>query len=106
MEANRIEKDPELLKVLWACYKYWKGETLPPEQRVICYSWVLPLYEDRFGARFHQSKLKRLAKLGFLQEADTARGGRRRYYKLREPSRVVELLQRWKLLKEDEDDPD
>lgn len=98
MEVNRIENDPELQKVLWACYKYWQCETLPPENRVICYSWVVRLYQYRFGAKFHQSKLKHLAKLGFLREDDTARGGRRRYYKLMEPDRVVELLRSWDLL--------
>ncbi|HXF85377.1 MAG TPA: hypothetical protein VNK49_08310 [Anaerolineales bacterium] len=98
MEVNRIENDPELQKVLWACYEYWQREILPPENRAICYSWVVRLYQDRFGARFHQSKLRHLAKLGFLQEDDTARDRQRRYYKLKEPDRLAELLQRWNLL--------
>lgn len=98
MEVNRIENDPELQRVLWACYKYWQSETLPPDKRAICYSWVVRLCQDRFGTRFHQSKLRRLAKLGFLQEDDASRSGHRRYYKMIDPDRVAELLQDWTLL--------
>ena len=97
MRVNEIENDLELQRVLWACYTYWQGEALPPHERTICYSWVRRLYEDRFGAKFHQSKLGRLAKLGFLKKGDTARSGNRRYYKIADPNRVDDLLRKWNL---------
>lgn len=97
MRVNEIENDLELQQVLWACYKYWQGESLPPDERIICYSWIRRLYEDRFGAKFHQSKLGRLAKLGFLKKGDTARSGNRRYYKIADPNRVDDLLRKWNL---------
>ena len=97
MRVNEIENDLELQQVLWACYKYWQGESLPPDERIICYSWVRRLYEDRFGTKFHQSKLGRLAKLGFLEKGDTARSGNRRYYKIADPNRVDDLLRKWNL---------
>lgn len=92
---GRIENDPELQHVLWACYKYWAGESLPPDERLICYTWVKEVYEKEFGAQFQKSKLQHLAKLEFLSLGDTARGGRRRYYKLVDPDRIHEMLKSW-----------
>ena len=97
MNASEIESDAELQRVLWACYKYWQGESSPPQDRVICYSWVIGPYRERFGTDFHQSRLYLLTKLGFLKQDDTARGGNRRYYKIISPSRVADLLTKWKL---------
>ena len=97
MRVNEIENDPELQRVLWACYKYWQGESLPPHKRAICYSWVRRLYENRFGTKFHQSRLRRLAKLGFLKQDVASRGGNRRYYKIIDPDRVDDLLRKWNL---------
>ena len=97
MKIEMLEKDLELQKVLWACYEYWCTETLPPNERDICYSWVVGVYEDRFGTKFYQSKLQRLVKLGFLEKGDTSRGGNRRYYKIVEPERVAGLLKKWDL---------
>lgn len=83
----------ELQRVLWACYRYWQSsDSLPPHERTICYSWVSRVYEDAFGTKFHQSKLGRLAKLGFLERAEASRGGSRRYYRLVDPDRVNALL--------------
>lgn len=98
MRANEIENNAELQQVLWACHEYWQSESLPPHERTICYSWVVRLYEDRFGARFHQSKLRQLASLGFLQQDDTSRGGSRRYYKVVDPNGVANLLKKWGLI--------
>jgi hypothetical protein len=95
MTANEIENNPELQRVLWACYKYWQGESLPPDERAICYSWVVRTYEERFGTRFHHSRLRDLAKLGFLNQDDDSRSGHRRYYKIVEPNLVNDLLNRW-----------
>ena len=95
MKMDAIECNPELQQVLWACYTYWKSETLPVLERIICYSWVLPLYEGRFHKRFHQSKLHHLSKLGFLKPDATSRGGHRRYYSLVDPDRVRALLEKW-----------
>ncbi len=97
MKVAGIEGDPELQRVLWACYSYWQREPLPPENRSICYSWVVGPFTARFGAGFHQSRLERLARLGFLEKDDTSRGGARRYYKLSDPARVVALLKAWGL---------
>ena len=96
MSVNEIENDLELQRVLWACYEYWKNEPLPVSKRAICYSWIVKRYEKRFGTRFHQSRLRRLAELGFLvPEDDPSRGGHRRYYKISDPNRVYELLRKW-----------
>lgn len=97
MRVDELEKDSELQQVLWACYEYGQGEKPRPLERVICYSWVVRIYEDRFGTKFHHSKLRRLAKLGFLKKDDTSRGGRRRYYKMVEPGHVADLLRKWNM---------
>ena len=98
MKADEIENEPELQQVLWACYKYWQNESLPAHERVVCYSWIVGLYNERFGAKFHPSKLHHLTKLGFLKEDDTSRSGHRRYYKITNPDQVNELLMKWGLL--------
>jgi hypothetical protein len=82
----------ELLQVLWACHQYWKIQTAPPHERIVCYSWAIDPYRDRFGGTFHQSKLRILARLGFLKEARSVRGGSRRYYQMPEPDRVAALV--------------
>ena len=98
MNAKSIEKEPELQQVLWACYQYWQSETsLPLGERVICYSWVLRTYEDRFHNKFHQSKLQRLTKDGFLSQEDVSRSKRRRYYKIIAPDQVETHLRKWGL---------
>lgn len=97
MIATDLENNAELQRVLWACYKYWQGEPLPVDQRAVCYSWVIRPYEKAFGAQFHQSRLYRLTKLGFLQQAETSRGGGRRYYTLINPEGIVGLLKKWNL---------
>ncbi len=98
MQMNEIENNPELQQVLWACYDYWKNEDMPIEERVICYSFVKDPYKKRFGKMFHQSKLSKLANLGFLERDRKTRGGNRRYYKLVNPDRVVVLLRKWDLI--------
>ncbi|GEM_PF-1587917 len=98
MKTGEIENDSELQRVLWACYKYWQSELLPAHKRNVCYSWIVGLYDERFGAKFHPSKLRRLTRLGFLKEDDTSRGGHRRYYQIISPSHVDELLRKWGLI--------
>ena len=99
MRANDgIEGDVELQHVLWACYTYWGNEPLPVQERSVCHRWVNNVYKDRFGTGFHQSKLRRLVKLGFLEPEEVSRGGNRRYYKIVEPDRVASLLRQWRLL--------
>jgi len=96
MRSKGIENEPELQRILWACYNYWQSESsLPSSERVICYSWVLRPYKDRFGVKFHQSKLRRLTELGFLSPVDVSRGGRRCYYKIGDPDQVDNLLKKW-----------
>ena len=97
MKADEIEIKPELQQVLWACYKYWQDESLPNNERVICYNWIVGLYSEKFGVKFHPSSLRHLTKLGFLKEDDTSRGGHRHYYKIVNPNRVDELLKKWSL---------
>ncbi|HEX9292933.1 MAG TPA: hypothetical protein VF873_04530 [Gemmatimonadales bacterium] len=94
MEAH-IEAEPELQRVLSACYEVWKRENLPPDQRLLCYSWILPLYEDRFGKGFHPSRLAQLGTAGLLEKYVSTRNGARRYYKLSDPDRVESLLREW-----------
>ena len=99
MPAKEIEGNIELQQVLWACFNYWQTqESLPLQERSICFNWVIDSYKEKFGSRFHQSKLKNLVKLGFLKPADTTRGGNRRYYTIVDPDRVNELLQQWGML--------
>ena len=97
MQTDEIENDSELKRVLWACYQYWQTESSPPHERVICYKWVLGPYGDRFGTRFHHSKLHQLSKLGFLEQEETSRAGHRRYYRLVDSERIADLLKRWQL---------
>ena len=97
MDIDAIEDDQELKQVLWACHTYWKSESFPERDRIICYSWVLRVYESRFHKKFHQAKLRQLSKLGFLKPEVTSRRGQRRYYVLMEPDRVQILLEKWGL---------
>jgi hypothetical protein len=84
--------EPELQRVLWACFAYWDTEPNPLNKRAVCYSWVVRYYQNKFGGTFHQSRLQQLARLGLLAKDDTSRGGGRRYYRIDEPARVAELL--------------
>jgi len=92
MEDKIIEFDSELQRIIWACYEYWKNEILPPDNRSICFSWVLRLYTKRFGGKFHQSKLRELVRLGVLEKDDTSRAGKRRYYRIINPTRIESIL--------------
>lgn len=98
MTYNEIEMDSELQRVLWACYHYCSISPPTDQRWSICYTWALHQYEDRFHDRFHQSKLKRLAKLGFLRAQDTSRAGKRRYYTLVNLEEIAALLKKWNLL--------
>ena len=89
---EQVEIAPESRQILWACLKYWETEPLAPEERSVCYSWVERLYRNRFGQTFHQSKLDQLAQSGFLEKADTSRGGNRRYYRIPDANRLRTLL--------------
>jgi hypothetical protein len=82
----------ELQQVLWACYDYWKAGSAPPDERGLCYTWVVRRYADRFGARFHPSRLGRLVQLGFLEKEEASRGGSRRYYRMVDAPRVADVL--------------
>lgn len=96
--TDEVDNDLELQQVLWACYQYWQGEeALPPQERVICYKCVLGPYEDRFGTKFHQSKLLLLTRFGFLRPDYNSRGEDGRYYKITDPNRVNDLLRKWDL---------
>lgn len=92
MTINATLVGTELQRVLWACLNYWDSEAIPTDERVVCYSWVARVYENRFGGVFHQSRLQRLAQLGFLTEGDTSRGGNRRYYRISDPTQLAEFL--------------
>src|SRR5262249_45820475 len=87
-----FENDLELLRVLQACYENWSRESVPPEQRAVCHSWVAGPYEKLFGSTFHQGRFRTLARMGFLKEDYTSRGGHRRYYTIPDPGRVAELV--------------
>jgi hypothetical protein len=44
----------------------------PPNQRLVCYTWVLDRYQQRFGGEFTPPQLRRLARLGFLRPAKSS----------------------------------
>jgi hypothetical protein len=90
--AKPLVIDPELKRVLWACLIYWETEPAPFHERTVCYSWVARCYKNRFGVSFHQSKLEQLARLGLLTKEDTSRCGNRRYYRINEPTQLLEFL--------------
>ncbi len=98
MPINNIEADPELQRVLWACYHYCSLAPSSSQQWSICYEWALHQYEAKFHCRFKQSQLRTLARNGFLRPEETSRGGKRRYYAIVDPSKVAELLKEWHLL--------
>jgi hypothetical protein len=89
--------DPELRRVLWACYVCWKAESPPPEQRLVCYTRVADVYSRKLGGTFHQSRLQQLAEQGLLTSDDAARGGHRRYYRISDSALVERLLAKWGL---------
>jgi hypothetical protein len=65
---------------------------------MICHYWVVDPYRERFGGTFSQNTRRRLARLGFLRELYTVRGGNRRYYALANPERIAELLAGWGMM--------
>ncbi len=82
-----------MLNALACCYEYWKTETaLPENERIICHLWVNPIYVQKYGTGFHQSWLKGLVECGYLEPAHSARGGNRRYFKLKDVARVMAAL--------------
>jgi restriction system protein len=90
--ADDLADDPELLRVLQACYESWSRGSAPPEQRSICHSWLTGPYQELFGETFHQGRLRTLARMGFLREDNSSRGGHRRYYTIPDPDRVAALV--------------
>ena len=84
----------KLLRVLQACYESWSRGSAAPEQRSICHSWLTGPYQELFGETFHQGRLRTLARMGFLREDDSSRGGHRRYYTIPDPDRVAAILKR------------
>jgi len=94
MVDNIKKLDHKLKKVLWACNKYWQSVDIAPNDKAICFSWVVEVYRDCFGESFHQSALIKLTKLGFLKQLETSRSGRRRYYRIvnpQNPSTIFKL---------------
>jgi DNA-binding XRE family transcriptional regulator len=84
--------DYELQKILWACLNYWNREPKPAGDRTFCYSWIVRCYEVKFGKAFHHSKLRTLARLGFLARAKSSRCGTRRYYRIKSPPQIIKFL--------------
>src|SRR5262249_36057198 len=77
--ANGFDDDPELLRVLQVCYETGSRGAAPAEQRSICHSWLVGPFQELFGVSFHQGRLRTLAKMCFLKEDNSSRGGHRRY---------------------------
>lgn len=75
-------------KVLASCLDCLKESALGE----ICHRWVEPRFRERFGGTFHQSILKELAALGYLNEGDLVRGKHRRYYTIPDPKKCEVLL--------------
>lgn len=97
METIEIENNTELQRILWACYEYWRKESLSTHEKSICYAWIVRVYEEKFGVKFHHSALQKLVKFGFLQPDETSRGGNRRYYRIVNPDRIRRLLHKFGL---------
>jgi hypothetical protein len=97
MKTHDLENDSELRQVLWSCDAYCKAEPPSVEERVICYKWILRMYQSRFQGGFHPSRLATLSDLGLLAKHDTSHGGDRRYYTIQDPERVEALLRKWSL---------
>lgn len=92
MGPSDAHLDLDLRRILWACYEYWQNEALPPTKREVCYSWILPIYERKFGGKFHHSALRKLERKGYLKREDTSRADHRRYYSLVNPDRIAALV--------------
>ena len=75
-----LELDADLERVWWACRECARTSLTPDGS--FCHTWVSTIYERECGSGFHQSKMKKLARLGLLRENDSTRGGNRRYYTL------------------------
>ena len=84
--------DLETRRVLTVCYEYWSTEPLPVSDRVVCFKWVTRPYEARFGVKLTRAAFHRAARSGFLEKADTSRGGDRRYYRFVDPEHVRKLV--------------
>jgi hypothetical protein len=83
MNTSSVSLPNEQRQVLEACRECSESNpSVAPAERLICYRWVLPIYQQRFGTAFHQSQLHNLAKLGYLKPSHSVRGGGRRYYTL------------------------
>src|SRR5438093_13758786 len=94
MNIKEVENDPELRQVLWACYDHWKNDANPPDKRRIWSGYIMDSYRNRFGSEFHQTKLYWVTKHGSLTQAESVRGGARRYYKMIDPDKILNLLQK------------
>jgi hypothetical protein len=92
MRTNEPALNSEVAHVLMACHEYWSTEPVAVHDRVICYKWVRRPYEARFGMKLTRAAFDRAARSGFLEKADTARGGRRRYYRIADPAGLDRLL--------------
>jgi len=92
MNTELLLSEPELHRVLRVCNDFLMAQPSLAESRIVCYKWLVRAFEQRFGYRFHPSRLHQLANLGYLSPEDTARGGHRRYYKLRSPEMTAIVL--------------
>ena len=98
MSIQEIVNEKELKRVLWACYNYWDNESKPIDKRVICYTWVLKEFKNRYDKVFDESEIIKLANHGILVEVDKSRDKNQIYYKLNNPAEVKEKLLIWGLL--------
>jgi len=92
MGANEPVIDSEIERVLMICHEYWSTEPVPVPDRVICYKWISRPYEARFGAKLTRAAFDRVARSGFLEKADTSRGGHRRYYRVTKPTELAHIV--------------
>src|SRR5688572_8660526 len=97
MTATIPVTEPLLQQVLWACLDSHNQRDPSAERRLLCYYWLIGPYEKRFGTKFSQGTLRRLASMGFLKPEYTVRGGNRRYYTLVDPELVAELVREWQV---------
>lgn len=86
LESIAAKLTPAHLRLLEVCYGYPKGES-----GTFCGEWIM-IACGQHGVSFHQAWLTKLANVGLLAKDDSTRGGRRRYYRVKDAELVREVL--------------
>ena len=85
--------DQELKNILYICLNYSKKQTTDNTEADFCFHWLKDTYIAKFGNTFHQSKLRLLARMGYLVPLDTSRKGKRKYYRIADMKLVESVFE-------------